>query len=111
MAQNGRADILFLALTRPALTLGVPLEGLIVNSAACLIGGMFLSSHDWRNSPFMYWLAFIPIHMAMRRLTAWDYHFFRTIRLWFMTTGVGISALSIVATQRVRTGRGVSSSG
>ena len=31
--------------------------------------------------------------------------------LWILTTGIGIVALNILATQRVRTVRGVSSSG
>jgi type IV secretory pathway VirB3-like protein len=104
-------EVCFLALTRPALTLGVPLEGLLVNVFACLLSGMVFSSHSWRNSPFMYWFLALPIHAAMRRLTSWDFHAFRTIRLWILTTGIGITALNIVATQRVRTGKGVASSG
>lgn len=108
---SANKDVCYLALTRPALTCGVPLEGLLANALICFVSGMLLSSHSWRNSPFMYWLAFIPIHMAMRRLTSWDFHAFRTIRLWAMTTGIGVTALNIVATQRVRSGKGTASSG
>lgn len=103
-------EISFLALTRPALTFGVPLEGLLVNVFTCVVSGMVLSSHSWRNSPFMYWFMAFPIHAAMRRLTSWDWFWGRTILLWILTTGVGISALNIVATQRVRAAKGVASS-
>jgi type IV secretory pathway VirB3-like protein len=111
MSTQHQAEICYLALTRPALTLGVPLIGLIVNAGACFFGGMLLSDHSWWHSPFMYWAAAVPVHLAMRRLTSWDFHFFRTLMLWILTTGIGIVALNILATQRVRTVRGVSSSG
>lgn len=105
-----KKEVCFLALTRPALTFGVPLEGLVLNFGVCFSSGMVLSGHSWRNSPFMYWLIAIPVHMAMRRLTSWDFHAFRTLFLWVMTTAAGITALSIVSTRRARSGRGVSSS-
>lgn len=104
-------EICFLALTRPALTLGVPTWGLAANALICFVAGMILSGRTWANSPFMYWLAFIPIHGVMRRLTSWDFHWVRTLALWAMTSGIGVTVLHIVATQRVRSGKGVSSSG
>lgn len=106
-----QGEICFLALTRPELTLGVPTKALLVNVGICLVAGMVLSGHTWRNSPFMYWFLVFPIHAAMRRLTSWDFHWARTLLLWILTTGIGITALNIVATQRVRKGKGVASSG
>lgn len=101
----------FLALTRPALTFGVPTWGLAINGVTCLVSGMVLSGNTWSNSPFVYWLAFIPIHAAMRRLTSWDFHWVRTLMLWAMTSGIGIRVLHILPTQRITTGKGASSSG
>lgn len=106
-----RREVCFLALTRPSLTFGVPTWGLIINAAGCFFAGMVLSqlsAHSWTNSPFMYWLLAFPVHFAMRRLTSWDWHWVRTLMLWVLTTK---PALHVIATQRVRTGRGASSSG
>lgn len=106
-----RQEVSFLALTRPALTFGVPTQALVLNVGICFVAGMICSSHSWKNSPFMYWLLALPIHGAMRRLTSSDFHWARTLLLWLMTTGVGITALDIVATQRARRGKDVASSG
>lgn len=111
MAASIKKDVCFLALTRPAMTFGVPTEGLLANALVCFVSGMIFSSHSWRNSPFMYWFAAFPIHAAMRRLTSWDFHAFRTIRLWILTTGIGITALHVVETQRVRSAKRIASSG
>jgi type IV secretory pathway VirB3-like protein len=103
-------EICFLALTRPALTLGVPTWGLAINAGVCFFGGVLFSTHSWANNPFMYWLLAFPIHFAMRRLTSWDFHWVRTLMLWGLTSGIGITALHIVAAQRVKSGKGASSS-
>lgn len=107
-------EVCFLALTRPALTFGVPTAALLINLGVCFFVGMAVSSlmeHTWRNNPFMYWLAAFPIHMAMRRLTSWDFHWVRTLMLWLLTTGIGNTVLHVIETQRVQTGKGASSSG
>lgn len=114
MTPPGTKEICFLALTRPTMTLGVPFWGLVVNATGCFVGGMVFtqfSSHSWINSPFVYWFAAVPIHAAMRRLTSWDFHWVRTLMLWILTTGVGITVLHVVETRRVKTGKGASSSG
>ena len=59
----------------------------------------------------MFWLAAVPIHMIMQRLTSYDYHWFRTIRIWALTTGTGRTTLESLPTQRPRSGREVASSG
>lgn len=112
MTENyDRSEILYLALTRPTLVWGVPFEGLGLNLFLTFFSGLeFQAPTIWR-SPFIFWLAAIPIHLAMRRLTSWDYHWIRTIRLWGLTTGTGRTTLESLPTERVRSFRRVSSSG
>lgn len=112
--QRPTRAVCFLALTRPPLTFGVPTAALLINVGGCFFIGMVVSSfteHTWRNNPFMYWLLAFPIHMAMRRLTSWDFHWVRTLMLWLLTTAVGNAALHVIATQRVQKGKGAASSG
>ena len=75
-------EILFLALTRPALVWGVPLEGLALNVFGCFTAGLYLQAPTIWRSPVMFWAAVIPIHFAMRFFTSWDYWWPRTLRLW-----------------------------
>ena len=49
--------------------------------------------------------------MALQRLTSWDYHWFRTVRLWVLTVCAGRTTLESLPTQRARSGREVASSG
>jgi hypothetical protein len=49
--------------------------------------------------------------MALRRLTSWDYHWFRTVRLWALTVCTGRRTLESLPTQPARSGRDVASSG
>lgn len=78
-------DILYLALTRPALWFGVPIEALAINVVACFLAGAELSAPTIWRSPLMFWAASIPIHFGLRRFTAWNYHWAREFRLWLMT--------------------------
>ena len=80
-------EILFLALTRPALTWGVPFEALAANIMLSFFAGAELSAPTIWRSPMMFWAMSIPIHLALRQLTAWDYHWCRAIRLWALTLG------------------------
>lgn len=77
-----RQDTLFLALTRPALFWGVPLEAFLLNAFLTFFVGVELQGPTLWRSPFMFWLMGIPVHCAMRELTAWDYHWSRTLVLW-----------------------------
>jgi type IV secretion system protein VirB3 len=76
-------DILFLACTRPAMMLGVPFEGFMVNFCGSFIFGLIMGSP-------LYWLIGIALHFPMRILTGIDHNFFRIGRLWIETKGASI---------------------
>jgi type IV secretory pathway VirB3-like protein len=98
-AGEGRAEVLFLALTRPSLTFGVPIEGLVLNGAGSFWFGAIMARHGslWQ-SPLTYWLVCIPVHLIMRRLISLDWHAFRTLLLWVMT--VASPRLEAIPTRR-----------
>jgi len=85
MEDTDRSEVLFLALTRPALLFGAPVEAVAINAAVTFLGGMVLSGPSVWRSPFMFWAACVPVHIILKRITAWDFHGFRTLRLWFET--------------------------
>jgi hypothetical protein len=89
---------------------GCPAEGVAINAFGTFFLGMLFSGHTWWRSPFMFWLAAVPIHMAMRRMTSYDFHAFRTLRLWAITFGFGITTLECLPTQRSKSGKGCASS-
>jgi type IV secretion system protein VirB3 len=105
-----RSEVLFLALTRPALVWGAPVEAVVINLAVTLLGGMILSAPVWYRAPFIYWAAAFPIHMAIRGVTSWDYHGFRTLRFWLETTGIGRTTLGNLPAGRPRTSTEIASS-
>jgi type IV secretion system protein VirB3 len=76
-------DTLFLALTRPPMTLGVPFEGFLANLFLSFFVGL------WGDNPF-YWLICIVIHFPMRVIASADHNFFRLWRLWLMTKGSSV---------------------
>lgn len=85
-----RKETLFLALCRPALFWGVPLEGMIINVVAWLvIGVLFQSPAHWYRAPFVLWAMVVPCHYAMSMLIAFDYYFFRVARLWLSRVAKG----------------------
>lgn len=71
-------DILFLALTRPAMKFGVPFEALLINALMTINIGIILGSP-------LYWALGIVIHFPMRVIASKDHNFFRVYRLWFET--------------------------
>ena len=95
-----RKEVCYLALTRPALIQGVPVEGFAGNILVTFMSGMILSAPTVWRSPCMFWLASIPIHFVLQRITSWDYHGFRTIKLWLETTGVGRTTLDALPVKR-----------
>ena len=111
MADRDRSEVLFLALCRPALTWGVPFEALALNVMVTFAAGLELSAPTIWRSPIMFWAAAVPIHMVLQRLTSWDYHWFRTVRLWVLTVCTGRTTLESLPTQRARSSREVASSG
>jgi type IV secretion system protein VirB3 len=111
--EHDRTSVLFLALTRPAMIWGVPVEAFYANTFVTFMVGMCIAGFGerslWR-SPFMFWLAGIPIHLMIRRLISWDYHGFRTILLWLETTGLAGATLETLASRRARSGKDIPSS-
>ena len=76
-------DTLFLALTRPPMTFGVPFEGFLANLFLSFFVGL------WGDNPF-YWLICIVIHFPMRVIASADHNFFRVWRLWLVTKGSSV---------------------
>ena len=102
-------EILYLALTRPALTWGVPFEALALNVMVTFAAGLELSAPTVWRSPVLFWAATVPIHLGLRRLTSWDCHWFRTLRLWGLAAVAG-HTLESVPTEKPLSGREVASS-
>lgn len=105
-----RREILFLALTRPALLWGCPIEAVIVNVGVTLLAGMILSAPVWYRAPFFYWAMCVPVHLIIQRVISWDYHGFRTLRLWLETTGIGRTTLAGLPTHPARSSKEVPTS-
>lgn len=72
-------DTLYVAMTRPALRWGVPLEGVIINVAfTVMVTCVFIGR------PPGFAIGFV-IHFVLREMTRRDPHFFRRWYLWFQT--------------------------
>jgi len=72
-------DTLFVAVTRPAMKLGVPYQGYIVNGLVTTVIVMFFIQ-----VPPGYLLG-VGVHLAMRELCRTNPHFFHKWQLFFMT--------------------------
>jgi type IV secretion system protein VirB3 len=72
-------DTLFVAMTRPSVKWGVPIEGLLVNGVLTGLVTVFI----FRAPPGM--VLFAPIHFAMREVCRADPHFFWRWRQWYAT--------------------------
>jgi len=81
-------NVVFLALQRPAMLLGCPTEGVMVNLAVSVpAGGWFAMGSLYI---FLYWIVMIPtIHLVLRAGVSRDYNWFRTKRLGINTKGYG----------------------
>lgn len=87
-------DPLFLAVTRPAMKWGVPMEGYFLNLFGTFIFGMVMGSPLW-------WGLFFVVHLPMRALANRDPTFFRELRLWLETKGSNIhGALAAMPNRR-----------
>jgi hypothetical protein len=69
-AEMAGREMLYLALTRPALTWGVPFEALALNVMVTFAAGLELSAPTVWRSPVLFWAAAVPIHLGLRRLTS-----------------------------------------
>lgn len=103
-----RSEICYLALQRPALKWGVPFGGLALNAVFTFFAGAELQAPVWYRSPMMFWLMGIPIHMALKRLTAWDYHWAHILVRW--TLCLSMPMLGALSLRRARSGEDISSS-
>lgn len=73
-------DPLFLACTRPAMVMGVPLEAMAVNGMATSL--VFVVTKN----P-LYGAVGLVLHLAFRALAGWDHNCFRVLALWAETKG------------------------
>jgi len=73
-------DTLFLALTRPAMILGVPMEAF---AASCGLGGLAMIVTD---SVFFLFLA-LPLLLISRMIAERDHNAFRILFRWLDTNG------------------------
>lgn len=108
MNDHPRADTCLLALTRPALVHGVPIEAMAINVICTFAAGGLLSGHTLWRSPFMFWVMGPLIHLALRRLTAWDWFWFSSLKLWVKTAAR--PRLESLPTQPAKSWKDVSSS-
>ncbi|MFL5252511.1 MAG: type IV secretion system protein VirB3 [Rhodopila sp.] len=79
-------DTLFLALTRPAMMLGVPSVGLMLNVVGSIVVSAWLGMGSWH---IMAWIVVImpTIHFVMKFMVAKDHNLFRTKILFIQTQG------------------------
>jgi type IV secretion system protein VirB3 len=74
-------DTLFVATTRPAMKMGVPVEGLFVNAAVTYLAYLWIGHGNiYRMLPCL--LIFPIVHIPMRILASIDHNMFRIGRLW-----------------------------
>ena len=79
------SDTCFIALTRPAMKWGVPLEGFLVNLCVTFL---FSAWFNHLAPPPAWWIGIgVPVHFVMRYATSVDYNFFRVWRLFVETKG------------------------
>ncbi len=81
-------DAVFLALQRPAMMLGCPTEGVMLNLTVSLPLGGWIAMGSLMI--FVYWAGLITtIHLILRAGVSRDYNWFRTKRLGINTKGYG----------------------
>lgn len=75
-ASRRENDMVFLALTRPVMTYGMPNEAFWITPPICFVFMLFMGGEPWwalPPAPFML--------LGFRAATAWDYHFARRWKL------------------------------
>jgi type IV secretion system protein VirB3 len=75
-------EVLWLALTRPALIRSLPFEAWVV----LVLGTFFIGL--WSGNPLL-WASGIVFYWPIRLLTSRDFNIFRILRLWLITKGPG----------------------
>lgn len=82
-------NTLFVVLTRPAVFMGVPVVGCLLNVAGSVIAGSWLGIGSWHM--LVWWIVLIPaIHGIMRAAVARDYFMFRVAMVWMDTKGQAV---------------------
>ena len=74
-------DVLYVATTRPAMKMGVPVEGLFINATITYLAYLWIG-HGHLLRMLLCLLIFPIVHVPMRILTAIDHNLFRIGRLW-----------------------------
>jgi type IV secretory pathway VirB3-like protein len=107
-------DILYVAITRPAMKMGVPVEGLAFNAALTFLAYAWSAGNLWRMLASL--LIFPALHFPMRLVASLDHHLFRIYRLW-LENGVSLKQrqwggvlLAALPTRRPRNERGIAGS-
>jgi type IV secretion system protein VirB3 len=86
MSEEFDPDVLFLALSRPAMKFGVPATGLLVNLCVSLIAGGWIGIGG--RLQIVYTLVIgVTVHLVMKVLIARDYNIFRILALMLETRG------------------------
>jgi type IV secretion system protein VirB3 len=86
MRRAALEDTLFLALTRPAMMLGVPSVGLMLNVCGSIVVSSWLGMGSWHILAWM--VALMPtVHFLMKWAVAKDHNLFRTKILFVETKG------------------------
>ena len=93
-------EILYIALTRPSLFWGAPVEGVGMNFVSTLLLGWCFQMGTGFPAVVL-WLAWgVPAHFVMRWATSFDWHWARAIMLWGKTIGRGHTTLVSLPRQR-----------
>jgi len=96
MTGEGR-DMLYLAITRPAMKLGVPVEGLCFNLLACYLAFLWIAHANPITVRGVICMVMLPIvHFVMRLLVSIDHNLFRIIRLAAETRGLQARGVSVL---------------
>lgn len=87
----------FIACTRPAMKMGVPVEGLLINGFASYIALLWIG--DMNPLKISFWLCFIlslMINYSMRWMVGIDHNMFRIVYLFFQTRGIQLRGVSVL---------------
>jgi type IV secretion system protein VirB3 len=97
MALKDHSDPLFLAITRPAMKMGVPFEGLVINGILSWWGYIIIGGAKiWTGTGLLSLLIFPALHLAMRYAVTKDPNCFRVIMLFAFTRGLQVRRNSIL---------------
>ncbi len=89
--------MLYLAITRPAMKLGVPVEGLCLNLLLGYLAFLWVAHANPITLRGVVCILMLPIvHFTMRLLVSIDHNLFRIIRLAAETRGLQVRGVSVL---------------